>query len=235
MDVTLFGHLALAPDAAHAAVLDVARRCRRFRGTLGILWHNDEVLRTARQQAAGTPTLVAAVSRHGVTAARTSSPVHGREADVGQVVEAAEPGHERPVQLRVLERRELVVAQRQPAPRRTAPAPGTCARSGPDRYTSPPTALVRSIISRVELPVSASSEASTSRVRDAQPLGHRADQRDVELDEAVHVVPGVDRLHDVEQLVAVRRPGQHALQRAQVRPRATRAVSSISTSRVAWS
>ena len=50
MDVTLFGHLALAPDAAHAAVLEIARACRRFRGTLGILWHNDEVLRTMRQR-----------------------------------------------------------------------------------------------------------------------------------------------------------------------------------------
>ena len=38
------------PEAARAAVLDIARACRRFRGDLGILWHNDEVLRTARQQ-----------------------------------------------------------------------------------------------------------------------------------------------------------------------------------------
>jgi hypothetical protein len=50
MDVTLFGYLGLTPDAAHAATLDVARQCRRFRGDLGILWHNDEVLRTARQR-----------------------------------------------------------------------------------------------------------------------------------------------------------------------------------------
>ena len=50
MDVTLFGHLGLRPDAARAAVLDVALACRRFRGDLGILWHNDEVLRTRRQQ-----------------------------------------------------------------------------------------------------------------------------------------------------------------------------------------
>jgi hypothetical protein len=50
MDVSLFGYLGLTPDAAHAAVLDVARACRRFSGDLGILWHNDEVLRTARQQ-----------------------------------------------------------------------------------------------------------------------------------------------------------------------------------------
>jgi hypothetical protein len=50
MDVTLSGYLGLPPDAARSAVLDVARACRRFRGDLGILWHNDEVLRTVRQQ-----------------------------------------------------------------------------------------------------------------------------------------------------------------------------------------
>ena len=50
MDVTLFGYAGLAPDAAHAVVLEVARACRRFRGDLGLLWHNDEVLRTRRQQ-----------------------------------------------------------------------------------------------------------------------------------------------------------------------------------------
>ena len=50
MDVTLFTHLGRSPDAAHAAVLDIARACRRFSGDLGILWHNDEVLRTRRQQ-----------------------------------------------------------------------------------------------------------------------------------------------------------------------------------------
>ena len=49
MDVTLFGHQRLTPDAAHASVVDIARTCRRFSGDLGILWHNDEVLRTARQ------------------------------------------------------------------------------------------------------------------------------------------------------------------------------------------
>jgi hypothetical protein len=50
MDVTLFRYLGLSPDEAYAAVLDIARACRRFRGDLGILWHNDEVLRTARQK-----------------------------------------------------------------------------------------------------------------------------------------------------------------------------------------
>jgi hypothetical protein len=50
MDVTLAGYLGLTPDAALDAVLAVARECRRFQGTLGILWHNDEVLRTAREK-----------------------------------------------------------------------------------------------------------------------------------------------------------------------------------------
>lgn len=50
MDVTLFKYLALRPDAALGASLRIARECRRFQGTLGILWHNDEVLRTAREK-----------------------------------------------------------------------------------------------------------------------------------------------------------------------------------------
>jgi hypothetical protein len=50
MDVSLFGHMALAPDDAARAVLRIAQECRRYGGTLGILWHNDEVLRTARQK-----------------------------------------------------------------------------------------------------------------------------------------------------------------------------------------
>ena len=50
MDVTLFRYLSLAPEVAHGRVLDLARQCHRFGGTLGILWHNDEVLRTAREK-----------------------------------------------------------------------------------------------------------------------------------------------------------------------------------------
>jgi hypothetical protein len=50
MDVSLFGHMALTPDDAARAALRVARECRRYGGTLGILWHNDEVLRTAREK-----------------------------------------------------------------------------------------------------------------------------------------------------------------------------------------
>jgi hypothetical protein len=50
MDVSLFGHMALTPDDATRATLRIARECQRYGGTLGILWHNDEVLRTAREK-----------------------------------------------------------------------------------------------------------------------------------------------------------------------------------------
>ena len=46
MDVTLLSTLALTPEAARAAVLDIAAQCRRYRGSLGILWHNNTLLRT---------------------------------------------------------------------------------------------------------------------------------------------------------------------------------------------
>lgn len=59
MDVTLFGHLGLGPDAARDTIVDLARQCRRFGGTLGLLWHNDEVLRTARQRRWYTETVAA--------------------------------------------------------------------------------------------------------------------------------------------------------------------------------
>jgi hypothetical protein len=50
MDVTLFGYLGLSGAAAMRAATDIADQCRRYRGTLGVLWHNDSVLRTAREQ-----------------------------------------------------------------------------------------------------------------------------------------------------------------------------------------
>lgn len=50
MDVTLFGYLGLSPDDAAHAVLRIAAQCQRFDGALGILWHNDSVLRTAREK-----------------------------------------------------------------------------------------------------------------------------------------------------------------------------------------
>jgi hypothetical protein len=50
MDVTLLSAMALTPDAARAAVLDIAAECRRYGGSLGLLWHNNTLLRTAREQ-----------------------------------------------------------------------------------------------------------------------------------------------------------------------------------------
>jgi hypothetical protein len=60
MDGTLFSYMSLEPDAAHAAVLDLALECRRFGGSLGLLWHNSE-LPTDRQRR-WYASLVAAVS-----------------------------------------------------------------------------------------------------------------------------------------------------------------------------
>lgn len=68
MDVTLFGHLGLAPDAAREVVLGIARQCRRFAGGLGILWHNDEVLRTVRQRRWYASTIAAVTAVTGVGA-----------------------------------------------------------------------------------------------------------------------------------------------------------------------
>jgi hypothetical protein len=50
MDVTLFVYMSLSPDAARAAVMDIAAQCRRYQGSLGILWHNNELLRTDRER-----------------------------------------------------------------------------------------------------------------------------------------------------------------------------------------
>jgi len=50
MDVTLLSAMALAPDAALAAVLDIAAECRRYGGRLGLLWHNNTLLRSAREK-----------------------------------------------------------------------------------------------------------------------------------------------------------------------------------------
>lgn len=51
MDVTLFGYMGMGPDDAAATVAEIRAECRRYRGTLGVLWHNDSVLRTAREKA----------------------------------------------------------------------------------------------------------------------------------------------------------------------------------------
>jgi hypothetical protein len=50
MDVTLFSRMALGPDPARAAVLDIAAECRRYGGRLGLLWHNNTLLRSAREK-----------------------------------------------------------------------------------------------------------------------------------------------------------------------------------------
>ena len=50
MDGTLLTAMALAPDAALAAVLDIAGQCRRYGGCLGILWHNNTFLRSRRER-----------------------------------------------------------------------------------------------------------------------------------------------------------------------------------------
>ncbi|HEX7300624.1 MAG TPA: polysaccharide deacetylase family protein [Solirubrobacteraceae bacterium] len=50
MDVTLLSSMALAGDAARAAVLEIAAQCRRYRGCFGVLWHNNTLLRTARER-----------------------------------------------------------------------------------------------------------------------------------------------------------------------------------------
>ncbi len=41
--------MGLSREQARAKVSDIARECRRYQGCLGILWHNNEVLRTARE------------------------------------------------------------------------------------------------------------------------------------------------------------------------------------------
>jgi hypothetical protein len=50
MDVTLLSSMALSLEAARAAVLDIAAQCRRYDGALGILWHNNTLLRSAREK-----------------------------------------------------------------------------------------------------------------------------------------------------------------------------------------
>jgi len=50
MDVTLFGYMGLDAPAARDAVGTIAAGCRRYGGSLGVLWHNDSLLRTAREK-----------------------------------------------------------------------------------------------------------------------------------------------------------------------------------------
>jgi hypothetical protein len=50
MDVTLLTTMALPREAAGAAVLEIAAQCRRYRGSIGILWHNNTLLRSDREK-----------------------------------------------------------------------------------------------------------------------------------------------------------------------------------------
>jgi hypothetical protein len=50
MDVTLLSSMGLSLDAARDAVLAIAAQCRRHQGRVGILWHNNTLLRSAREQ-----------------------------------------------------------------------------------------------------------------------------------------------------------------------------------------
>jgi hypothetical protein len=49
MEGTLFEYMGLGPDAAARVVVDVERQCRRYAGTLTLLWHNSS-LATARER-----------------------------------------------------------------------------------------------------------------------------------------------------------------------------------------
>ncbi len=50
MDVALMTSLALSHEAAFDAVMDIASTCRRYGGSLGILWHNSGLLRTEHEK-----------------------------------------------------------------------------------------------------------------------------------------------------------------------------------------
>jgi hypothetical protein len=49
MDATLFEYMELASESAFESVIAVARECRRYGGTLSLLWHNSALL-TGRQK-----------------------------------------------------------------------------------------------------------------------------------------------------------------------------------------
>ena len=62
MDGTLFEYMKLPPDTAFEPVIALAGECRRYGGTLSLLWHNSS-LPTARQKR-WYETLVSTVSGH---------------------------------------------------------------------------------------------------------------------------------------------------------------------------
>ena len=50
MDRTVFEYMGLEPDAAHAAVAEIAGQCRRHAGELCLLWHNNVVMSAAQKR-----------------------------------------------------------------------------------------------------------------------------------------------------------------------------------------
>ena len=67
MDRTLFEYMKLSPDAAFERVIALCRECRRYGGTLSLLWHNSS-LPTTRQKR-WYESLVASVAGHAATRA----------------------------------------------------------------------------------------------------------------------------------------------------------------------
>jgi hypothetical protein len=60
MDATLFEYMKLDPDQAFEVVLGMARECRRFKGTMTLLWHNSAL--PAASQRGWYETLTSAVA-----------------------------------------------------------------------------------------------------------------------------------------------------------------------------
>ena len=50
MDATAFEYMKLGADAAFREVVELARQCRRFQGTLTLLWHNSSLPSTGQQR-----------------------------------------------------------------------------------------------------------------------------------------------------------------------------------------
>ena len=50
MDVALLASASTSLESAYAVVMDIAAQCRRYGGCLGILWHNNTLLRSGREQ-----------------------------------------------------------------------------------------------------------------------------------------------------------------------------------------
>jgi hypothetical protein len=50
MDATVFEYMALSPEAAHEAIVALARECRRYGGILSLLWHNSALMTGRRKR-----------------------------------------------------------------------------------------------------------------------------------------------------------------------------------------